>query len=231
MRKIARSRVSADDRLDNPVAFSDVERATLVELRRRDLIAGPANQPHLTSAGKAWLKRALSEGDAFQAQHQVRAVTTLPDPHDDGPTPMMRNAAESPLLWLRHRRDKSGRAMISDVEFLAGERLSADFRRGALTQGFSRGWVGGDVKVDGGSAPGELHITDTAMAARQRITAALDDLGPQLAEAVVDACHYEFGLTDIEKRRGWPARSAKLVLQIALNRLARHYGLEPPAKS
>jgi hypothetical protein len=35
--------------------------------------------------------------------------------------------AESPLAWLRRRKDRDGEAMISQVQFDAGERLRANF--------------------------------------------------------------------------------------------------------
>jgi hypothetical protein len=53
--------------------------------------------------------------------------------------------------------------------------------------------------------------------------AALRDLGPGLGDVALRCCCYLEGLETAEKELGWSARSGKIVLRIALQRLRRHY--------
>jgi hypothetical protein len=51
---------------------------------------------------------------------------------------------------------------------------------------------------------------------------ALMAVGPEVAGILVDICCELKGLEDAEKANGWPQRAGKVVLQIALTRLAKH---------
>ena len=56
-----------------------------------------------------------------------------------------------------------------------------------------------------------------------RVGAALRNLGPGLGDVALRVCCFLEGLETAEKRMGWSARSGKVVLRIALQRLKRHY--------
>lgn len=137
------------------------------------------------------------------------------------------NLDESPLAWLARRKDKDGKPMLSDAEVRAGERLRADFWFGQMTPRVTANWSGAVRESGGGrrSAPGHgAELSDHALAARERVRSALKAAGPDLAGMLIDVCCHLKGLEQAEKSGGWPARAGKVVLQIALRQLARHYG-------
>jgi len=172
-------------------------------------------------------------GDASADIGTLRAARlSLRDQIVDTPTGARRvkiDDSESPLSWLARRRGRDGRALIEPHQFQAGERLRADFTRGQMMPRVTADWSS-PIAPGRRAAPGGCGISDGAIAARQRVNAALEAVGPEFSGLLIDLCCFLKGLEEIEATRGWPARSAKVVLQLALDRLARHYGYMAQAR-
>lgn len=196
--------------------------ATVAEALARGLVAASAGGLEATAAGRAYVRRALAGADGFVAQHQDRVRRS-----GRGGARVTVNAGESPIAWLRCRRGRDGRPLIDASQFAAGERLRADFTRGQLLGPVTANW---DVSTprgrQAGPSEGLAGLNDAALAARQRVEQAVEAVGPDFGGLLVDFCCFLKGIEDIERERQWPARSAKLVLQMALRSLARHYGLQ-----
>lgn len=172
----------------------------------------------LTEAGVARARRqAAPAGWGFRAQH---GALMLED--DTKAAPRMVETAESPLLWLYRRGGGRGQPRwLGEAEFAAGERLRADLTLAQMLPRMTVRWEAGPSA----NAPGQgLSPGEAALAARQRVQTALDVVGPDLSGLLIDVCGFLKGLDAVERERRWPARSAKVVLAIALARLATHYG-------
>lgn len=176
----------------------------------------------LADAGKSWIKRRLCAGDEFAAQHQERKVRIVD--FDGLRRPTIVNDTESPLRWLATRKDKTGRPMLEAYQIEAGERLRADYQFAGLTSKVTSSWNPAASSNSDGANDAAAH-QDNIMAARQRVVRAVAAVGPELAGILVDVCCHLQGLEDAEKNEGWPQRSGKVILQLALTKLARHYGL------
>ncbi|MFP3921674.1 MAG: DUF6456 domain-containing protein [Dichotomicrobium sp.] len=195
------------------------------QLQIHQLIAPNGGGFVLSDTGRAFLRRKLAQNDGFRKQHQQRSVETVEI--EGVRKPAVIDETESPLGWLRRRKDRNGQPLIDAAQFAAGERLRADFFHAGLSPRVTASWDG----IPGnrparrtGAGPSE-NLREHTLAARQRVNRTLAALGPDLADILVDVCCHLQGLEEAEKARGWPRRSAKLVLQIALRELARHYGL------
>ncbi|MBY6218196.1 DUF6456 domain-containing protein [Qipengyuania aquimaris] len=127
------------------------------------------------------------------------------------------NIAESPLTWLH------ARGHLDDRQFDAGERLRADYDRAQISPSITMRWD--PVRVDGGGGDG-LTSSERQLAARARFDGAMAEAGSGLKDVLWRvACACE-GLPDAEKALGWPARSGKLVLKLALDRVADFYRIK-----
>ncbi len=125
------------------------------------------------------------------------------------------NLAESPLGWLRSR------GLVDARQFAAGERLRADYERASIAPSVTMRWV---ERVDGGGHDG-LDPTSAQIAAKRRFDNAIAAAGPGLADILWRVVCAGEGLPAAEKALHWPARAGRLVLTLALDRLAAHYGI------
>ena len=192
---------------------------------------GRISRYRITSAGRAALNRLVAE-----QENRVRGFAEAQAGFDTGRAaeaaleeverdPRARKGrymlAESPLTALSRRRDKGGEPFLSDVLVAAGERLREDFELAQMGPRTGQNW---DQFLTAGvtSAPGSGEGGGAAEA-HGRLQAALRDLGPGLGDVALRCCCYLEGLETTEKRLGWSARSGKIVLRIALQRLRRHY--------
>ena len=124
------------------------------------------------------------------------------------------NLSESPLTWLH------ARGHLCDRQFDAGERLRADWERAQLAPSVTMRWDAVRIKGsgDGGLTPGERQI-----AAKARFDAAVAMAGPGLADILWRVACAGESLPFAEKALAWPVRSGKLVLKLALDRIAEFY--------
>lgn len=179
-----------------------------------------------TREGLAWLRRQLAEDDPYQAQHQSRQRRPLAG---SGPRTqhVLVNDAESPLAWLRSRKDASGEPMLSHEQFEAGERLRRDYTFAAMGPRVTASWsaLAPSGHRQRGTPQGFSGLRDDVLAAKERVWKALEAAGDELSDVLVEVCCHLRGVEAVERMKGWPRRSGKVVLQLALSRLARHYGL------
>jgi hypothetical protein len=189
--------------------------------RSRDWIAPRGTTPEsfsLSDAGAAWLRRSLADGDPFAAQHRVIAKRLVIDP-EGIECVVNTNELESPVTWLKARK------IIDAVQCEAGERLRRDYTLAQLSPRLGVDFTAPIVLGQRGTAR-EATITETALAAKQRFARAMKTVGPGLSDLLFDVCCHLIGLEDAERQFGWPLRAGKVVLAIALDRLALHYGLK-----
>ena len=141
------------------------------------------------------------EGEAAVAKGRARSVTV--------------NRRESPLAWL------AARGLVTRRQSEAGERLRADYERAQLAASVTMRWT---PRVDGRGAPA-LSPAEAQLAAKRRFDAAVAAVGRGLVDVLWRTVCAGEALPDSERALGWPARSGRLVLTLALDRLADHYRL------
>ena len=124
------------------------------------------------------------------------------------------NLAESPIAWLH------ARGHLSDRLHDAGEALRRDYEYAQLPANVTMRWDPVRVKTTGDVG---LSAAERQIAAKDRFDGAIKQAGKGLEDILWRVVCAGEGLPDAEKALGWPARSGKLVLKLALDRVADFY--------
>ncbi|MBU2982288.1 helix-turn-helix domain-containing protein [Lentibacter algarum] len=177
----------------------------------------------ITNAGRAALNRLLAE-----AENRAGGFAEAPAGFEpqagfaaEGAKRARYCGGESPLMLLARRREKDGELFLPPELVAAGERLREDFELAQIGLGEKPDWDG--------LIAGETTTTKSAdkplssEAAMARAGAALAELGVGLGDVALRCCCQLEGVETAERALGWSARSGKIVLRIALARLAGHY--------
>ena len=162
----------------------------------------------------------------FLAQH---GGLGRPEPREDVSAAALLNEAESPLAWLARRKGKDGKPLIDAAQFAAGERLRADFTRAGLTPRVTANWIA-PVAQGRRSSGSPAAFADAVLAAKDRLEGAQMAVGADFGGLLLDICCFLKGLETVERERTWPPRTARIVLGLALDRLAAHYGIGTEAR-
>jgi Domain of unknown function (DUF6456) len=129
------------------------------------------------------------------------------------------NLSESPLSWLH------AHGHLNDRQLLAGEKLRGDFEAACLGPSVTMNWSHMPVSRGKRSAPVAMTPTEYMLGAKQRFDCGVEALGRDLSDIAWRVICAGESVPVAEKAMGWPLRSGKLVLRIALDRLADYYRL------
>ena len=202
------------DRRRRPLARLDATQ--LREALARGLISQNGDSIELGADGRAALRRQAGEGGDHAAQHRE-----MIDKHilaASGQVQRVKvNAREGPLgRWAAH---------LEPAERAAGERLCSDHARSTLHQHTTRNWSLTASARSKGWTGGPETASLAAIAAKDRVMDALAAVGCGMDQLLIAVCIREEGMAAVERRFGWAQRSGKTVLKLALQQLARHYGM------
>ena len=156
--------------------------------------------------GRVLVQKAIGrDGETLRAARAraVRSVTV--------------NAVESPLGWLL------ARDMVTRRQFEAGEQLRNDWERASLAPGVTMKWDAAAMGSQRSSPSAGLDLSASQIDARRRFDGAVAAAGAGLSDILWRVVCAGEGMRDAETALGWPARAGKLVLVLALDRVADYY--------
>src|SRR3954453_1368437 len=158
---------------------------------------------HSRLLGELAIGQGISSAGGEPGARSIRSVTV--------------NLTESPLGWL------FARGLVTRRQYDAGERLRGDWERAQLSPSVTMAWDAAPVARGRGGSAAEPDLTGAQLDAKRRFEDAVASAGPGLADILWRVVCAGEGMRDAETALGWQARAGKLVLTLALDRVAAYY--------
>ena len=191
-----------------------------------------------TDAGRVWLSDFvyfidLNQNNANQQQIHKRITMDASAPRMNindpvSPSHLPDEGDLAPLLKLYNRQRNIAHKYLTEVHLCAGQKLFAQFIKANLRPNVTMNWENlQSVKQSHHMGVKQDGFSETNYVARRELYESLAHVGQEFAAILVEVCLFGNGLEATEKAMNWPARSAKLLLTMALDRLAEHYHMTP----
>jgi hypothetical protein len=194
-----------------------LDAARVRALVQSGVIAGDASRCSRSTSTRNWLKRQMLDIEPFTRQHFETASR-------EGVTI---NLSESPIARLAVSPASGGSPFLEKHHVEMAEKLRRLVERAGMLARMTTNYSAGTGST--ASSNGTSDISDMAADARRELSRIHRILPHDCAAVAIDVCGFLKGLQQVEVERGWPRRSAKLVLRIALESLAVHYGFDRAA--
>lgn len=135
-----------------------------------------------------------------------------------------------PLLKLYNRQRNMAQKYLTIEHLQAGQKLFTEFTKANLQPKVTMDWdklnsVPQPHYTGNALGAGQMGFSEAIYAARKRLYESLAYVGHEYAAILVEICLFGNGLEATERAMNWPARSGKLLLTMALDRLADYYGI------
>jgi hypothetical protein len=127
------------------------------------------------------------------------------------------NQAESPLGWLK------AHGKVSDRQFAAGEKLRQDYERAQLGPSVTMRWDGAPMDSNRRGPRDPAAPTHIMLSAKASFFSAIERAGPGLSDILWRVVCAGEAVPLAERNLGWPSRAGRLVLTLALDRVADYY--------
>ncbi|EMD82467.1 DUF6456 domain-containing protein [Pacificimonas flava] len=191
--------------------------ADIDRLRALDLIEGTPAEYRISGPGMAFLRR---RQDPDSGNRLMAKTADMPRAREAARQGARRvNRAEEPLGWL-HARGK-----ITDQQFEAGQKLRADFMAAGGMPRITMAWDAAPAATGRRAVPDGLLPGERITAAKRRFEEAMDLVGRGPAEMLRRTVCIGEGMETAEKAMTLPVRSGRVVLMMALDRIADFYRL------